>query len=220
MKILIILILCQTGLLCSAQTVIFDRNHFDIVNENGLMRYSSETAHANYLKNINNQIDDIALNISSVVLVQNLIHRSLTEVNQALKSGIILKQIGQISTDIVRESNEMIELSRTEPYLFLFAEDSARQLKSRGINLISEVSDFILKEGNNVLMDYEKRDALLKKVTLELKVMRALCFSMSRSIYWAKTNGVLKTANPFQNFINQDKRLVNEIITDYKFLKR
>ena len=69
-------------------------------------------------------------------------------------------------------------------------------------------------------MDYEKRDALLKKVTLELKVMRALCFSMSRSIYWAKTNGVLKTANPFQNFINQDKRLVNEIITDYKFLKR
>ena len=215
---LLTLILSHLAVFCSAQTIVFDRNHFNAVNENGLMRYSAEVAHANYLNTINQKLSDINLNINSVVLVQSIIRKSLTEVNQALKSGLALKQIAGLSSEIIQESNRMVELSRSEPYLFLFAEDTARQLKSRGIKLVSEVSEFVLKEGNSVMMDFEKRDALLKKVTLELKVMRALCFSMGRSIYWAKVNGVLKTANPFKSFINQDKRLVGEIITNYKFL--
>lgn len=202
-----------------AQRVVFDRNHFNIVNENGAVRLAAENTHNNYLNTIRNRLDDINLNISSVVVVQALIHRSLTQVNQALKSGIALTQVAQISTEIIRESNAMIDIAGSEPYLLLFAEDVARQMKSRGINLVSEVSAFVLKEGSNVLMDYEKRDALLRKVILELKVMRALCYSMGRSMYWAKLNGILKTANPYRDFINQDTRMAQEIIRNYQLLK-
>lgn len=202
-----------------AQRVVFDRNHFNIVNENGAARLAAESTHNNYLNTIRNRLDDINLNISSVVMVQTLIHRSLTQVNQALKSGIALTQVAQVSTEIIRESNAMIDIAGSEPYLLLFAEDVARQMKSRGINLVSEVSAFVLKEGSNVLMDYEKRDALLRKVILELKVMRALCYSMGRSMYWAKLNGILKTANPYRGFVNQDTRMAQEIIRNYKLLK-
>lgn len=204
----------------NAQTIVFDRSHFAIVNENGSVRLAAENTHNNYLSTINSRLDDINLNISSVVMVQNLIYNSLTQVNQALRSGIAATQIARISTEIIKESNTMISIAGSEPYLLLFAEDVARQLKSRGINLVSEVSDFILKEGGNVLMDYEKRDALLRKVILELKVMRALCYSMGRSMYWAKMNGVLKTANPYRGFINQDTRMANDIIRNYQILKQ
>lgn len=213
------LFLLITGGATRAQSVVFDPGHFAIVNENGAVRLAAENTHNNYLNTIRNRLDDINLNISSVVLVQTLIHNSLTQVNQALKSGIAAAQIVQISSEIVRESNAMIAIASSEPYLLLFAEDVARQMKSRGINLVSEVSAFVLKEGNSVLMDYEKRDALLRKIILELKVMRALCYSMGRAMYWAKVNGVLKTANPYQGFINQDIRMADDIIRNYQVLK-
>lgn len=202
-----------------AQRIVFDRNHFNIVNENGGVRMAAENTHNNYLNTINRRLDDINLNVSSVLMVQTLIHNSLTQVNQALKNGIALIQIGQISNEIISESNAMINMAVSQPHLLLFAEDVSRQMKSRGINLVSEVSAFVLKEGNNILMDYEKRDVLLRKIILELKVMRALCYSMTRSMYWAKVNGVLKTANPYRNFINQDTRKADEIIRNFKLLK-
>lgn len=217
--LLLSLFLWMGGLTGFAQVVVFDPRHFAIVNENGAVRLVAENTHNNYLKTINNRLDDINLNISSVVMVQTLIHNSLTQVNQALKSGLTVIQIGQISNEIIQESNDMIAIARSNPVLLLFAEDVARQMKLRGVNLVSEVSGFILKEGDNVLMDFEKRDALLRKVILELRVMRALCYSMSRSMYWAKMNGVLKTANPFRDFINQDTRLVNDILFNYQILK-
>lgn len=213
-----LLLLFYAGI-TKAQIIIFDPGHFAIVNENGLARLAAENTHNNYLNTIRNRLGDINLNISSVIMVQNLIRNSLTQVNQALKSGIAATQVVQISSDIVRESNAMIAIASSEPYLLLFAEDVARQMKSRGINLVSEVSAFVLKEGGNVLMDYEKRDALLRKVILELKVMRALCYSMGRSMYWAKLNGILKTANPYRDFINQDTPMADDIIRSYQLLK-
>ena len=202
-----------------AQTVIFDPGHFAIVNENAAARLGAENAYNGYLNNIRRGVDDIYMNVNSVTLVQTMIHNSLTQVNQTLKSGIATVQIARLSSEIIQESNSMLALAGTDPYLLLFAEDVARQMKSRGLRLISEVSDFVLKEGNNVMMDYEKRDALLGKIILELKVMRALCYSMSRSMYWAKINGILKTANPYRNFINQDVRMADDILRGYEILK-
>lgn len=221
MKHLLFLFLLWVGWLSGfAQVVVFDPRHFATVNENGAVRLVAENTNNNYLNTINNRLDDINLNITSVVMVQTLIRNSLTQVNQALKSGLTVIQIGQISNEIIQESNDMIAIAKSNPVLLLFAEDVARQMKSRGVNLVSEVSGFILKEGDNVLMDFEKRDALLRKVILELRVMRALCYSMSRSMYWAKVNGVLKTANPYRDFINQDTRLVNDILFKYSLLKK
>lgn len=204
----------------SAQRVVFDRNHFNIVNENGAVRSAAENTHQNYLSSINNKLSDINLNISSVVLVQTLIFNSLTQVNQALRSGIALRQIGEIGNEIISESNSMIQTAASEPYLLLFAEDVATQTKNRGIRLVSEVSSFVLKNGENVLMDYEKRDALLRKIILELRVMRTLVYSMQRAMYWAKVNGILKTVNPYRNFINQDRRLVDDILFKYEIIKQ
>ncbi|RZM19536.1 MAG: hypothetical protein EOO88_37770, partial [Pedobacter sp.] len=99
-----LLIFCLEGF---SQRVIFDRRHFTAVNENGAMRLAAENTHTGYLSNIKRQLDDITLNVSSVVLVQNIIHGSLVEVNQVLKTGIMARQVGRLATEIVSESNYM-----------------------------------------------------------------------------------------------------------------
>lgn len=220
-QLIILLFICLSTSVFgqSYVTIVYDAKHLAIVNENGAVRLVSEQAHNNMLGNIRGSIDDISVNLSSVVLVQNMINRSLTEVDRALKSGRSVLHISKLVQGIATLSTKMLETAKGEPWLLLFAEDVARQLKDRGINLAAEVSEFVLQEGKNVLMDYEKRDHLMRKIILELKVIRALVFSMERSMYWAKAGGALKTANPYRNFINMDKRKADEIIRNYYLLK-
>ena len=202
-----------------AQSVIFDPGHFEIVMENGLTREAAESTHQNYLSNINQRLSDINLDVSSVVLVQNMIYSSLANVEGTLKNGLAVKQIAGIIAEISSQCSQMAMLAKDDPALLLFAQDVAEQLKNRGLNLVTEVSSFVLKEGDNVLMDYEKRDQLLRKIVLELQVMRALSYSMYKSMYWARERGLLKSADPYQNFINQDTRLADGLILQYQILK-
>ncbi|HEY9560733.1 MAG TPA: hypothetical protein VIR29_08110 [Anseongella sp.] len=203
----------------SAQQVVFDRRHLNIVNENGAVRLAAENMHNGYLKVVNDRLDDIRLNLTALVTVRHMVLRSLAEVDQALKSGRAVLNISRILEDVFYHNNQILELARREPWLLLFAEDAARQLKGRGVNLAGDVSAFVLKEGRNVLMDFEKRDFLLKKITLELKVIRALAYSLYRSMYWANMNGVLQAANPYRDFMNRDQKLAEGILRDYRQLK-
>jgi hypothetical protein len=203
-----------------AQRVVFDRGHFNIVNENGAARLAAENTYNSYLTTVNNRLSDINVNLSAVVTVQSIILSSLSQVDQGLKSALAVRQIGSLVAEIAMESSEMTRMAKSDPHLLLFAEAVSRQLKDRGINLFSEVSAFVLKEGENVLMDFEKRDALLKKIALELRVIRALVFGMKKSMYWAKANGVLRSLNPYQGFINLDLRLGNDILFKSKLLKQ
>lgn len=200
------------GLKTYAQTVIFDAQHFAIVNENGLTREAAESTHQNSLDRIKQDLDNINLNVSSVVLLQDMIHQALMTVDGTLKDGLAVKQVAEIISDITTQCSQITELAKGDPVLLLFAQQNAEQMKTRGVNLVSEVSSFILKEGDNVLMDYEKRDFLLRKVILDLQVMRALSYSIYKTMYFAKLNGVIKSADPFQSFINQDTHLADQLM--------
>jgi hypothetical protein len=217
--LLTLLLALAGGTKSFAQTIIFDAGHFAIVNENGLVRESAENTHQNSLQKIKEDLDNINLNLSSVVLVQDMIRTSLATVDQTLKNGLAVRQIAGIIGDITTQCGQITALAKDDPALLLFAQSTAEQLKTRGVNLVSEVSSFILKEGDNVLMDYEKRDFLLRKITLELQVMRALSYSVYKTMYWANFNSVLKTANPYRDFINQDSHIADDILLQYQMLK-
>lgn len=213
------LVLITTAVHAQGATIISDTRHLAIVNENSAVRYAAEATHNSYLGTINQKLDDIKINISSVLLVQDMIYRSLAEVNGILRTGFTVRQIGDMASEIIRECELMVQTVKDSPQLLLFAEDVAAHMKSRGVSLAMEVSDFILKEGSNVLMNYEKRDALLRKVVLELRVMRALAFSMHKSMERAKILGMLRMLNPYQGFINRDTRLADDIIYKIKIIK-
>ena len=213
------LVLMTTAVYGQGATVISDSRHLAIINENAAVRYAAETTHNSYLGKINQKLDDIKINITSVILVQDMIYRSLAEVNGILRTGLTAGQIGGMASEIIRECELMIQTAKGSPHLLLFAEDVAAHMKSRGVSLAMEASDFILKEGSDILMDYEKRDALLRKVVLELRVMRALAFSMHRSMERAKILGMLRMLNPYQGFVNRDTRLADDIIYKIKIIK-
>jgi len=203
-----------------AQTVVFDSNHFRIVNENGAMRNSSEMMYQQSLEGIIQNTDDIEVNTASLAMLQTIIHRSLSEVNEALKDAIQVKFIGQLFQMIHTNSNEVLDMASQDPILLLFAEEYISRAKERSISLVTEVSGFILNRENNLLINHNVRDELLSKVRTELQLINGYMLTVKNSMFWAKMNGVLKGLNPYQAYINQDINLINRILIQKEILER
>jgi len=203
-----------------AQQLIFDKEHFSIVNQNGLARLSAELALQSSYNRIKADLDDIEINIGSLILTEQLIFSSLTQVDQGLKSGLMIQDISQLLNEIYQQSSELVSYASSRPELLLFAERFSKQLKTRGVNLLTQVSDHILAEKADLLMNAEKRDALLRKIALELRLIRSLVFSMRKSMFWAAQRSLISQVNPFKDFLNIDKRMVDQIISRYKTLKK
>lgn len=220
MKKLLFYLLCFGAIEANSQTVVFDQNHFTIVNANSAMRNVSEIGYHKTLDIIKQNTDDIILNSSSLAMVQTMIVNSLTQVNEGFKDAIQIRIIGETVLDITSVSAEAFQLASGNPVLFLFTEEYTSQAKTRSIQLVTEVSGLILKEGENLLMNYNVRDELLNTVQKELQVILALVISARNSIYWAKTNGVIRSLNPYQSYINQDLALINDILIKQKILTR
>ncbi|WP_026956650.1 hypothetical protein [Algoriphagus vanfongensis] len=220
MKKLLFFLLCFGAFQANSQTVVFDRNHFTIVNANAAMRNVSEIGYHKTLDIIKQNTDDIILNSSGLAMVQTMIVNSLTQVNEGFKDAIQIRMIGETVLDITSISAEAFQLASGNPVLFLFTEEYTSQAKTKSIQLVTEVSSLILKEGENLLMNYNVRDELLNDVQKELQVILALVISARNSIYWAKSNGVIRSLNPYQSYINKDLALINDIILKQKILNR
>ena len=202
------------------QQLIFDKEHFSIVNQNGLDRLSAELSLQTSYNRIKADLNDIEINIGSLILTEQLIFSSLTQVDQGLKSGLMIQDISQLLNEIYQQSSELVSYASSRPELLLFAERFSKQLKTRGVNLLTQVSDHILAEKADLLMNAEKRDALLRKIALELRLIRSLVFSMRKSMFWAAQRSLISQVNPFKDFLNIDKRMVDQIISRYKTLKK
>jgi hypothetical protein len=202
------------------QRIVLDRAHLSTVVENNAVRLSTELSHQQNLHAIHEALNAVQVNLGAVIFTEQLIFRSLAEVDQGLKSAMAVRQISALSLEIIAESRGILALAASAPHLLLFAEQTTRLMSGRGTRLATEVADLVLKERGDLLLDFGKRDALLKKISLELKTIRALLFSMKKCMYWAKAKGLLRSVNPFAGFINTDKRMVENLLLNYKTLKQ
>lgn len=219
MRFLLIGLLFLGTKAASAQQVVIDIKQLQAVAQNAAVRSSAESAHASYLNSINNNLDNLNTNVGSVVIAQTMIYEGLSNVNSALKNGLAVRNLAVIIADMTGYINQAVAMARDEPYLLVVANSMAAEMRTRSLALVSDVSGFILKEGDNVLADYNARDQLLRRVTQQLQLLDGLAYGAWKAMYWGKQRGIIALLNPFAGFINQDRALVSQIIRNAKYLK-
>ena len=219
MKVLLLGLLVFGMKTVTAQKVVFDSRHFTSVTQNAAMRSSAEATHATYLEKIHTNLDNLNTNIGSVVIAQNMIYQGLSNVNSALKNGLAVRNMAAIIADMTTYINQAMMMARDKPYLLVFANGMAAEMRSRSLALVNDVSGFILKEGDNVLADYNARDQLLRRVTQQLQILDGLAYGAWKAMYWARQRGFIASVNPYAGFINQDRSYVDQIIRNAKYLK-
>lgn len=201
-----------------AQEYVIDYQRLEAVEENEAVRSAAEGTHDQYLGNIKTKVNDINTNASSVVLAQEIIYDGLSQVNSALKDGLAVKNITVISADILSYLQQALALAKTDPALLLVTTKMQSECRQRALLLVTDVSNFVLKSGDNVLADYNARDELLKKVVTQLQIIDGLAYGAWRAMYWAKERGIIASLNPFQAYIDHDKTYINQIILNAKYL--
>jgi hypothetical protein len=218
--ILFLLAFCFSLSASQAQSIAFDPQHFTSVVENQAVRSSAESTHDQYLSKINDNVNTINTNASAVVLAQTMIYNGLANVNSALKDGLAVKNIAKITSDIIYYLGQAMELAKDDPILLLTTSKIQNEMGPKAVALVGDVSGYVLKSGDNVLADYNGRDELLRKVIQQLQILDGMAYGTWKTMYWAAERGLVKTLNPWQNFVNQDKTYAAQIIQNAKYLSK
>jgi hypothetical protein len=220
MKKLFIILLCLAFKAGFAQEIVIDPATSAAIAVNAGVINSQ-------LNTTNNKLDLIQkgqLAVSGQLVIvnnlQNKIYTGLSEVAAVLNNLTTIKEIADCGSDIIADVESSVQLARSNPVLLLFAEQGARDFQTRAATLAADVSAFVLKGGNNNLMDSGERGKLLNHIAQEMRILRGIAYGMNRSMYWAKMNGIFHSLNPWAEWQNEDVHIANDVLTNAKYLKR
>lgn len=209
----------SVGLARAQVATVFDRRHLQIVNENAISRSVAEQEYQRSLNQIQQNTKGIANNLAALALAETVWFKSLGEVDQAMVNSILVKQILRLLSSVQAEGAEVLLIAKNDPSLLLFAEQYVRQAREKGVALVTQLSSFVLQEGNNILINYNVRDELLTDILKNLREIQGQLLAINQSMYWTTIHGQLKTLNPYQDYINQDVALVERVLSSKIILK-
>ena len=158
-------------------------------------------------------------NLTIVNSMQDKIYKGLSEVSSILTNLSNVQEIARMATAISGDLNEVMTLAGENPALLLFAERNATLFQQRATSLALEVSSFVLKGGENNLMDAGERSKLINQILTEMVILRSHTYGMYRAMYFAQMKGFVKALNPFQGYINVDIQLAQDIARKSKNLQ-
>ncbi|MGV8135961.1 MAG: hypothetical protein AB2L20_12160 [Mangrovibacterium sp.] len=149
--------------------------------------------------------------------LQQKVVKGLTEVSRTVRNAITIKRIYETSQDIILEVSETTRLAAENPQYVIFAQESASVFKARALGLALEIAN-VLEGGETNMMDAGERQKLLNHIYDEIRLIYGAAFGMKHSIRWAIRRGFWKSLFPFSGWVNQDIRIMNEIIAKAKTL--
>lgn len=210
------LLISSTGFV-SAQRVQYDdrQNRAELVNQ--AARKSADDFMNARFTNIEKNKKIALENLTLVDVIQQRVYQSLTTVDKSIRQGKAVIQATTIVNDIIKYQLETASYAKSDPALLLFAEKAEMNFKLRALDLILYINQTVMIEKSDVLINIGKRDQLLSHVIDELRVLRAFSYTASRQVYWASLDGVFKSLNPWQGYINNDKQKADEILTNFKY---
>ncbi len=158
-------------------------------------------------------------NLTIVNSMKDKIYKGLSEVSSILTNLSNVQEIARMATAISGDLGDVMDLAKENPALLLFAERNATMFQQRATSLALEVSSFVLKGGENNLMDAGERSKLINQILTEMVVLRSHTYGMYRAMYFAQMKGFVKALNPFQGYINVDIQLAQDIARKAKTLQ-
>ena len=149
--------------------------------------------------------------------IQDKLFQGLTYVSQTVRSGYYVKEIISASDRMLQYSGEALEMIKEHPEFSVFIIKSTNKMKERALILGTNMNR-LLKDDESNLMNAGDRLSLLSEILRELKILVAHAYTIKHTLYWAIQDGFLHSLNPFKTWINNDVRIMQDIIRQSKGL--
>jgi hypothetical protein len=145
------------------------------------------------------------------------IHARLIKIGGILRDAQKLAQAIKIIDDIMDYQDEIVGIVSDDPKLVVFAVNSQALIVKRATQLSKFIMLIPLQYNDwNVISDTDRKD-MLNHIINELRVIRGNAYGLKHQLEWAKNYNYWSKLNPWQGYINQDKQLIEDILTNTKF---
>jgi hypothetical protein len=115
--------------------------------------------------------------------------------------------------------SRIMSLAAKNPAMIALVYQSALQFTNDAESLLGYVTGLVLSIGDVNQMKPSDRKLLFDYVISELSKIQELSGNMLGLLQYSNLNSVFRALNPFQNYVNQDKTVINNILQNAKYLK-
>ena len=150
-------------------------------------------------------------------------YRELQERYHALGTVISAANFGIQATpmvnQIVRNQGEIYRMAMQNPVLVGLAYQTEIEFAGKARSLVNYLIGLCASFGAVNQMKASDRKILFDHILMELNTIQSMSASLVNSMYYANASGGLRSLNPFQTYVDQDKDLVQDIIRNAGYLK-
>jgi hypothetical protein len=151
-------------------------------------------------------------------------YRTLQQRYNTLGTVINIADIGIYATPMVEHiidyQGQIIKLVEKNPAIAFLGYRTEIEFVEKAEGLLGYITGLSLSIGDVNQMKASDRKLLFDYVITELSSIQELSGNLVNTLSYANLSTLLRSINPFQNFIDQDKSIVESIIQNAKYLKQ
>jgi hypothetical protein len=206
------------GVFVKSQQIVINDKLLSQITLNHGVRLASEQAFLDSYEKQKELYDDINNKTTQIIAIQEYIYQQLKNVNSALTQSKKLIYLYQYLGKIVTNSNKMLDLSTQHPEYAVLVSKYYTEIGKQVIKLQQEVTQDVLNEDKDFLMDAMDREMLIEKVFTRVRNINGNILYIILRLQNAKKIPYLFQVPVLRNYLNVDKAIVGDIIQKYKHL--
>ncbi len=210
--------------LCFKLSAYGQQQTIDIIGMHQLIDESKDE-HTAQVKARNQQSVNTANEQANLTLLDKMknLYRTLQQRYNTLGTAITIADIGLEGEPMVKQivsyQSHIVQLAEKNPAIIALGYQTEIEFAEKAESLLGYVTGLTLSLGDVNQMKASDRKLLFDYVIAQLSRIQEIAGNMLILLQYNNLAAVLKALNPFQNFIDQDKSMINNILQNAKYLR-
>lgn len=128
-------------------------------------------------------------------------------------------QASPVIAEIIRQQNLIFQLAGNDPLLIALAYNAEMDMAEQAYLLSNYMYGLAISVGDINQMKASDRKILFDHIVTELQRIAGTSRGLAVTMSYASRKKALQSLNPFSDFINEDKRLIDDILRRADILK-
>jgi len=212
-KFKFLLVMCFLSYFAHAQTP-----YIDVLTAPALTAYSNQIENQQNrtiteMNNLQQAQSFVATQMTVANDIQNRVCNGLRQVNGALQNGLQVKRIYGNLESVVKEMDKLRDVVADAPEYSVFATRASQTVVTKSADIYTDVADLLTSGDLNLATSGDRR-RVLYNIEQNSRVLHIYLINMRLAIQRAKRKGWWQSVNPFQTYVNTDKRLFEQIFNN------
>lgn len=141
------------------------------------------------------------------------LHSRFQTLGMALQGLSMGLESAPIVTEIISQQKRIIGIVSTHPEFLLLAISAEKDMAEKAVQLARYLTGLFISIGDLNQMKASDRRILYGHVLQELRKIAGASRGLVATMYYSTRKKLLDSLNPFSGYINEDKRVVDNILT-------